>query len=308
LVLEGFKLNIQMKKIITLILFSLIVVLAFAQPTDAEITNKLKAEGALEVKFFSAKGTVHTALTEKYYLRTAESKWKTKKEGIYSWSRSDYRYDYKGGKWSFTRTYFSDSLYEWIPNPTEAEVLKLIKSDIDRYFMGAGEVIGYESIKLADKPKWNWESFKTAKCNTEVIYTVKVDEMGNAKKIKEVRTVGMSKDNEDKNAPFVRMVGTRDKSIEPILIENVKYEVEKEESPFAKYQQQEETVEEKPAEPTYEKFQINDLVTVNWNGQGKNFYKGKVLKKDDYNENRYFIEFDDIQSAWIEVKYMSKRK
>jgi len=88
LVLEGFKLNIQMKKIITLILFSLIVVLAFAQPTDAEITNKLKAEGALEVKFFSAKGTVHTALTEKYYLRTAESKWKTKKEVIYSWSSS----------------------------------------------------------------------------------------------------------------------------------------------------------------------------------------------------------------------------
>lgn len=282
------------------------VVLVFAQPSDSEITNKLKAEGALEVKFFSAKGTVHTTLTEKYYLRTAESKWKTSKQGIYSWSRSDYRYDYKGGKWLFTRTYFSDSWYEGIPNPTEAEVMKLIKSDIDKYFMAAGEVISYESIKISDKPRWTWGSFKTASCYTEAVYTVKEDNMGNAKKIKEVRIVGMSKDSDDKNAPFVRFTGTRDNVTQPVLIENVKYEVEKEESPFAKYQQQE-TAEEKSAEPTYEKFQINDLVTVNWNGQGKDFYNGKVLKKDDYNENRYFIEFETIQSAWLEAKFISKR-
>jgi hypothetical protein len=296
-----------MKKIIISLTLTVSSIVAFAQPSDTEIANKLKAEGALEVKFFSAKGTVHTSLTEKWYERTAESKWKTNKAGIYSWSRSDYRYDYVGGKWVYKRSFFADSWYEGIPNPTEAEVLKLIKSDIDKYFMGAGEVIGYESIKIADKPKWIWESLKSASCNTEVIYTVKTDEVGNAKKIKEIRTVSMYRDGEDKNVPFIRLIGTRDKSIEPILIENVKYEVEKEESPFAKYQQQEQ-VEEKTSEPIYEKFQINDLVTVNWNGQGKNFYKGKVLKKDDYNENRYFIEFDDIQSAWIEAKYMSKRK
>ncbi|NUM51081.1 MAG: hypothetical protein HUU48_08185 [Flavobacteriales bacterium] len=285
---------------------ALIPAIIWAQPSDTEITNKLKSDGALEVKFFSAKGTVHTTLTEKYYLRTAESKWKTDKPGIYTWSRSDYRYDYSGGKWTYTRTYFSDSWYEGIPNPSETEVLKLINSDIDKYFMGAGEIISYENIKLAEKPKWSWESLKSASCNTEVIYIVKTDAIGNAKKIKEIRRVNMYKDSEDKNASFVRLIGTRDNTSEAVLIENVKYEVEKDESPFAKYQSQE-AAEEKQLESMYEKFQINDLVTVNWNGQGKDFYNGKVLKKDDYNENRYFIEFDEIQSTWIEAKFIRKR-
>lgn len=280
--------------------------LCLAQPSDAEITTMLKAKGALEVKFFSAKGTVHTNLTEKWYERTAESKWKTDKPGIYSWSRSDYRYDFVGGKWVYKRSYFADSWYEGIPNPSEAEVIKLIKSDIDRYFMGAGEVIAYESIRIADKPKWTWESLKTAKCNTEVIYTVKVDEVGNAKKIKEIRTVGMSKDSDDKNAPFVRMVGSSDKSIEPVFIENVKYKVEEEKSAFTNHQQTE-SEETKSEDPTYAKFLINDLVVVNWNGQGKDFYKGKIVKLDPYDVNRYFIEFDDIQSAWIHAKLISKR-
>jgi len=172
--------------------------------------------------------------------------------------------------------------------------------------MGAGEVIAYESIKIADKPKWTWESLKTAKCNTEVVYTVKVDEMGNAKKIKEIRTVGMSKDSEDKNAPFVRMVGSRDKSIEPVLIENVKYQVEEEKSAFTNHQQTE-SEETKSEEPTYTKFAINDLVVVNWNGQGKDFYKGKIMKLDPYDENRYFIEFEKIQSVWIHAKFISKQ-
>lgn len=280
--------------------------LCLAQPSDTEITTMLKAKGALEVKFFSAKGTVHTSLTEKWYERTAESKWKTDKPGIYSWSRSDYRYDFVGGKWIYKRSYFADSWYEGIPNPSEAEVIKLIKSDIDKYFMGAGEVISYESIRIADKPKWTWESLKTANCNTEVIYTVKVDEVGNAKKIKEIRTVGMSKDSDDKNAPFVRMVGSSDKSIEPVLIENVKYHVEEEKSVFVNHQQTE-SEETKSEEPTYTKFSINDLVVVNWNGQGKDFYKGKIVKLDPYDVNRYFIEFDDIQSAWIHAKLISKR-
>jgi len=290
-------------------LFSIILIVSsiklISQPSDAQIKQDLVAKGALDVKFFSDKGTVHTTLTEKYYLRTAESKWKSNKPGIYSWSRSDYRYDFTGGKWTFTRSYFSDSWYEGIPNPSEAEVLKLIKSDIDKYFMGAGEVISYETIKIADKPKWTWESLKTARCNTEVIYTLKVDEVGNAKKIKEIRTVGMSKDSEDKNAPFVRMVGTRDNSIEPVLIENVKYKVEEEKSPFVS-NQQDEKEEEKPEEIVYTKFSVNDKVTVNWNGQGKDFYNGKIVKTDPYDQNRYFIEFETIQSAWIHAKHMSK--
>ncbi|MCB0379683.1 MAG: hypothetical protein KDD24_00400 [Flavobacteriales bacterium] len=216
-----------MKKILITIKLTFITIALIAQPTDTEITNKLKAEGALEVKFFSAKGTVHTSLTEKWYERTAESKWKTNKEGVYTWSRSDYRYDYLAGKWSYTRSYFADSWYEGIPNPSEAEVLKIINDDIEKYMSGSGETIGKpESIKLADKPKWTWESLKKATCYTEAIYTVKIDQIGNAQKIKQIKTVSLYKDKEDKNAPFVRFISYNEG--EPIVLENVSYEVENE--------------------------------------------------------------------------------
>jgi hypothetical protein len=56
-----------------------------------------------------------------------------------------------------------------------------------------------------------------------------------------------------------------------------------------------------------ERFEIGDAVTVNWNGQNTAFYNGKVVKTDSFDANRYFIEFEEIQSAWIHAEYISKR-
>ncbi len=299
-----------MKKNFLLSILFFIALGSIAQPSDEQIKQDLVAKGALAVKFFSEKGTVHTTLTEKYYLRTVEAKWKTDYKGIFSWSRSDYRYDFKGGKWTFTRSYFSDSWYEGIPNPTNAEVLKLVEDNIETYFMGSGERIGkHESIKVADKPQWTWESLKSASCKTEVVYTRKVDEIGNAEKIKEVRRVKMFKDADDKNSPFVRIIAYKEG--EPEVLQQVKYKTDDEESPFKSSGNSQsgngDNDSESAKEPVYEKFQINDAVTVNWNGQGKDFYKGKVVKLDSFDKNRYFVEFETIQSAWIHAKFMTKR-
>jgi len=61
------------------------------------------------------------------------------------------------------------------------------------------------------------------------------------------------------------------------------------------------------AEPEVAKFELNDRVVVNWNGQNREYYTGKIIKKDPYNENRYFVEFDQIQSAWIDAKFISPK-
>jgi hypothetical protein len=172
----------------------------------------------------------------------------------------------------------------------------------------AGQVIGKpESIKLASDPKWNWESMKKTTCITEAIYTEKLDQIGNAQKVKQKFAVSMFRDKDDKNAPFVRFFSVREG--DAVVLEKTKYEAEKDESPFQKAaaaQQVEKEKESLPEEPQFPKYNISDAVTVNWNGQGKDFYKGKIVKTDPYDANRYFIEFETIQSAWIHAKHLSK--
>lgn len=293
-----------MKNVITIVAL-LCFSTTFAQPSDSEIKQNSLSKGALEVRFTTDKGTVHTTLTEKWYMRTMESKWKTSYQGIYRWERNEYRYNYVGGKWVYARTFQNSSWYDGVPNPSEQAVVSLVKANLNTYLSTAGELIGEpESIKLAKDPKWEWDDLKKVTVRTEAVLTRKVNQIGDAEKVKQVFAVKMFRDSDDKNAPFTRFFSTAEG--ESIVIEKLKYEVEEDESPFAKYQQQ--TTANESVESVYEKFQINDLVTVNWNYQGKDFYKGKVIKKDDYNENRYFVEFETIQSAWIEAKWMSKRK
>lgn len=450
-----------MKYSIYLLLLASSVLLA--QPSDAEITTLLKNKGAIQVKFTSSKGTVHTSLTEKWYERTAESKWTTEIPSVYRWERSDYRYDYSGGRWVYTKTYFGSGWYDGIPNPSEAQIIDILENSMVGY---QGAYFEKPVFKLASEPKFNWHTFNSVEFLVEAVYFKKVS-YTEFQKVKATFPVRLYKDCGNgrydntvkkifKDAPWLPVqmavistdygkeevletkkisseesenlrnmqemygdeiakkqlaaLGTIDipafkndkeaivwihnvmysgdeKKAELMayhmlssfyfengttttlnergkqLLENIKngvktYSVIYCEHPSVKHQQtgmlqfydrenysfariavqkEGETYKIADLEFAYapnssqitscknagdsncgepiktetakapEKFEIGDKVIVNWNGQGKDFYTGKIVKIDPYNPNRYFVEFDEIQSAWIDGKFIGKR-
>lgn len=433
---------------------------ALAQPSDAQIASLIKGKGAIDVKFTSAQGTVHTTLTEKYYLRTAESKWSTEVAGIYRWERSDYRYDYRGGSWAFNRSYFGSGWYDGIPNPSEKEILALLESSQVGY---QGAYFQKPVFSLAADPKFNWHTFNSVEFNVEAIYYKKVsytefnkvkatfpvrlykdtgggrydnsvkkafkdaawlpiqmdvisvdygkEEVLESKKISNAESENLRNMQEtyadEKNKARISSMGSLDvpafqndkeaiywvhhflyagdaskaelllySLLTPFyfegsslnergkqLLENLKsgmpsYSKIYCEYPSIKHQQsgmiqfydrenysyarisvQQENGQYKIADLDFafapnanqlascqaagdancskpvntatpkapEKFQIGDAVVVNWNGQNQNYFKGTIKKIDEYNSNRYFIEFEEVQSAWVDAKFISKR-
>ncbi|MBE2247751.1 MAG: hypothetical protein IAE67_10885 [Candidatus Competibacteraceae bacterium] len=455
-----------MKHSISIFLLLLAGHIVWAQPTDSQVKQRLINEGAIEVRFTSDKGTVHTSLNEKWYIRAAESKWKTTEPGIYRWERSDYRYNYQGGNWVYNRAYLASNWFDGIPNPTEAEIFTLINNNLreflgNEYYSGVGNL---PVVSLCADPKWEWHSMNQVSFNVE--YEVSTftgyTELTKEKVVRRLRlyrdtgggqhnpnekkyikngwlpinTGSASRENEQckvidkkqvsdadkKNMPTFQMQDeqrkaqqqlaslgslqiptmTTDKQhiayihkmmreasrseIELLLrsmlssyyfeegsnivlnqngtdfLQNTlqAHEIYKDmfcEFPQVKHEQYgmmelfdralqskvrislnqegekwkigdidcinsknsyyEEAKNagnancEKGASIKDEKktdtFNVGDKVTVDWNGQGKNFYQGTVIKTDPYNANRYFIEFETIQSAWIEATFIKKR-
>jgi hypothetical protein len=436
---------------------------AVAQPSDAQIKQELIAKGAIEVRFTSDKGTVHTTVTEKYYERSVESKWKTDYSSIYRWERSDRRYNYTGGKWLFGKSYLASNWFDGIPNPTESEIIKTLETSKVGY---QNAVIEKPKFKLADNPKWNWHTFNSVEFMVEVVFYEKTSNTDISKKkttfpvrlyrntgngqhdpntktyfkdgdwlnvtmpvitssygkeeILEVKkysnedlekTKTIAETAEESNAQeHLKSLGNlnipefktdkeaivwihnlmregNENKIELMalnmltvfhfengsnallnengksLVNNLKkvaknYNLLYCENPTIKHEQENmmqfydrenesharialsyenkkykiqdldfyfdassskvnackaagdsncgKAIDTKPAAAA-EKFNTGDLVTVNWNGQGKDFYNGKIVKTDQFDANRYFIEFESIQSAWINAKQITKR-
>lgn len=434
---------------------------SLAQPSDETVAARLKSAGALEVKFTSPHGTVHTLPHEKYYERTTESKWKTTVPGIYRWERVDNRYDFTGGSWSFTRSYFGGSWYDGIPNPTEKEIIALLETSRVGY---QGAVMERPMFKLSENPKWNWHTFNSVEFNLDVTYLTKISYSEVAKirttiPVRIYRDCGGGQYNPNaeeifRNSPWLNVqmshFPSTDKDVrlevrklseaqinslmnmeemdEAIANENRKkawnytvpafssdqdaimfvhkimWEGNKDqiewmaytlfdkyyfedthrtlmnasgkqllenmlkiapdymylycEFPEIKHQQtnmlqfydrEQESFGRIAVTPSGDSYLINaldclfepgsdkiercktagitgcgtqpeattpvsiptfsigDPVTVNWNGQGKDFYTGKIVKQDPYDANRYFVEFDDIQSAWINASFIQAR-
>lgn len=436
-------------------------VVSFAQPADSEIKLRATNAGAIETRFTSEKGTVHTTLTEKWYIRTIESKWGTDYPEIKRWERTEYRYDYVGGKWVFTKSYLNSSWFDGIPNPTEEEVIALLTDSKVGY---QNAVIEPPKFKLAADPTWNWHTYNSVEFMVEVVFFEKTSLTAIAQKkinfpVRLYRDTGNGQHDPNtkvyyKNTPWLpvhmpvlsstygteeilttthyseeemaafqtinvialgkaaelrfkslgsleipvfktdkeaivwiheRMLEGDKAKIELMLLQmGATYFFEMGNSyllnergqqflqnivsaanhysflycqhPTLKHEQEnmiqfydrelesharialtlenglfkiddidcyftpsaDKVARSKAAgdancgEPIdtslpveITRFELNDAVIVNWNGQNKDYYKGKIIKKDPYNENRYFIEFDQIQSAWIDAKYIA---
>lgn len=159
-----------MKKIIFVFIISIgFNFIMYSQPSDAVVKKRAMDAGAIETLFTADHGNIHTSLTEKWYIRTMESKWKTDEPGVYRWERNEYRYNYVGGSWSYARIYSVANWFEGIPNPTEEEIVETIYKDLPKflghfYNKGVGDL---PQIKLSDEPRWNWHTFNSVSFNVE---------------------------------------------------------------------------------------------------------------------------------------------
>lgn len=314
-----------MKNTIHLIICFFISQVIFAQPLDSEIKQRATSAGAIETRFTTDKGTIHTTLTEKWYMRTMESKWKSDYAGIFRWERTEYRYDFIGGKWVFERSYLNSSWFEGVPNPSEEEIVANLQQSKVGY---QNAVLEKPVFKLAQDPKWNWHTINSVEFMVEVVFYEKISYTQVAKK-KVVMPIRLYKDTgngqHDPNKKVYIKESNWLETYSPTIsskygseetLELKEYSSEEAATIKTFLEQEldaaepvvEERIEEEIVEETFPSYLVEELVTVNWNGQGKDFYDGKVVKIDPFNENRYFIEFETIQSAWIEAKFMSKRE
>ncbi|HRO85246.1 MAG TPA: hypothetical protein PK110_10520, partial [Niabella sp.] len=290
--------------------------LVVAQPSDAEIIKYLKGQGAIQTRFTSEKGHIYTKPTEKYFLRTVESKWKTDWPGIYRWERSDYRYDFIGGKWVFNRGYLASNSYEGIDNPSEAEVLSHINKNIGEflrhdYWDGIGEK---PKLKLSAAPKWEWHTPNSVSFNIE--YDVLRLGTGgrDVQPIHRVLRVRFYRDDgTGKHDPNIKKVLNtdwlpggigEDQSFLTKLGE--KRELIKGEL-YVTFPDQDKgiTLEKlKKEQEKYYRWNIGDRVTVNWDGKGEEYFDGNIERFSEERDERtglikrkYFVKFDKISTG-----------
>lgn len=147
----------------------------FAQPSDATVKTKALSDGSTFVEFVG-EGRVHNSLTEIWYVRVVVTKKASEVEGVDRISGKEYSYTKSGGSWKYQKTSIWYTEYEGIPNPTEAEAVAFVKTDIQEFLGGSyTDVVGeVESIALAEEPRWQWVSMTSVSFNMNAVYNLKV--------------------------------------------------------------------------------------------------------------------------------------
>jgi len=137
---------------------------ARAQPSDAQVKKDLGGSGVLKVTLTGKRGTVQGNLdTLNYeYVRGAEILRTTEWPGVKLIVTGDAVYQ-RGGRGKFTYWKFRviDNRYEGIPNPSQADIDKVLDTNrADSFGGGVSHIIRKvrKPLVLAKDPQWNWHS------------------------------------------------------------------------------------------------------------------------------------------------------
>ena len=190
-----------MKKIVFLIFAGfLLTTNAFAQPTDAQIKKQITGPLTVSVTL-GVPGKIEWSKTYKKYVwsRNFTSKLKTDEPGVFLLVSGYASYDVMGGRYVFWRTFTSSNSYEGLPNPTAADVQRLIARFGQKEFMRDywyNNVVGrVESIGLADDPKYEWHTPNSMSFNIVAVYTHKTNEVGGKERGARTFRIRLYRDN-----------------------------------------------------------------------------------------------------------------
>ena len=160
----------------------------FAQPADAQIKKDLTGAKTVSVTLGKA-GTREWSSTYKKFIwtRSFTAKVKTDDPEIFVIVKGYAAYDIVGGRYAFWRSFTTSNSYEGIPDPTAADVERLLNKFGTEKFLGNyyfNRIVGkLESIGLSDAPEFEWHTPMSVSFNVTAIYTEKINDVGGRERV-----------------------------------------------------------------------------------------------------------------------------
>ncbi|MEP6925906.1 MAG: hypothetical protein ABI954_15670, partial [Pyrinomonadaceae bacterium] len=119
--------------------------------------------------------------------KTFIEKLKAEEPGIFIIMRGYAAYDVMGGRYVYWRYFITSEGFEGIPDPTPAEVRKLIGKFGLEEFMGNyhfNHIIGkVESFGLDSEPNFEWHTPNSVSFNVVAVYTERINDIGGKERI-----------------------------------------------------------------------------------------------------------------------------
>ena len=171
-----------------LVAFGLSVGQALAQPSDAQIKKDLTGAKTVSVTLGKA-GTREWSSSYKKFIwtRSFTAKVKTDDPEIFVIVKGYAAYDIAGGRYAFWRSFATSNSYEGIPDPTAADVERLLNKLGAERFMGNyyfNRIVGKpESIGLSDAPEFEWHTPMSVSFNVTAVYTEKTNDIGGRERV-----------------------------------------------------------------------------------------------------------------------------
>ena len=151
-----------LRSIRRLSLMALAAPMVFAQPTDAQIRHDLMNPGVLEIRFTQKPGTLQRNSDTKVneFVRGVEVLRTTDVPGVRLLVAGDAVYQQYPSGFRYWKFRALENRYDGIPNPTEAEIVEILRKDPAKMYGGAANVVlaPAEPPKLAAQPEWTWHT------------------------------------------------------------------------------------------------------------------------------------------------------
>ena len=165
-------------RLIIAVLMMLMARGAVAQPSDAQIKKDLGGTGVISVELSKTGGVREwsKAFLQYFWVRGATV---TRKANIPEYPNARYElygianYTIIGGGYKFKNFAVADKQYFGIPNPSEKELLTLLKSNLKQTVQSHhfNQIIGdVEKLELAPEPKFVWHTPDSVSFNLRAVY------------------------------------------------------------------------------------------------------------------------------------------
>jgi len=195
------------------------VAAVIAQPSAAQVKKDVTGAKTISVTI----GGRGTRVWSKGYSKWVwdvpySAKVKSEEPGVNILVEATASYDIVGGRYVYWRSFVGSNIYEGIPNPTDAEVAKLLEQfGPQKVMMGDfyNAVGGIESVKLAAKPRFEWHTLNSVSFTVVVTFTEKVDNTTTRRVAKPYRA-RLYRDG--KTMPWRNILGTGELNDDEVLV------------------------------------------------------------------------------------------
>ncbi len=190
-----------------------------AQPSTAQVKKDVSGAKTISVTVLGRGTRVWSKGYSKWVWDVPYSaKVKSEEPGVNILVEATASYDIVGGRYVYWKSFVGSNIYEGIPNPTDAEVAKLLEQfGPQKVMMGDfyNAVGGIESIKLAPKPRFEWHTLNSVSFTVFATYKEKVDST-TTRRISKPFRARLYRDS--KTSPWKNILGTGELNDDEVLI------------------------------------------------------------------------------------------